>query len=361
MLTGATDVTERTEIQRRLLREEKEASLIAVAGGLAHDFNSILVGILSSVSMLQDEVGNSRNALELLDIIASASRRMADMTGKLLMYSRGAPFRPSEIELNHVVRDAVSMVRSSIPEKAALQLMLDERTILVRGDRAMLQQLVLSLLINAMEAVESKGSLISVETRASSDGVDLWVRDDGVGMTSDVCARIFEPFYSTKFQGRGLGLAAAAGIIETHGGDIRVETTPGVGTSFCVSLPGRVLEERPKQLVLLYDPDPFIRRLVQRLLKRTHLEVHDFEDDGLAKTALAAHGRDYVVALIDGIEGRTLLEFVRDRHAGLPIILMDSKVEPTHAPSGWTLRIEKPFDAVRLMEAIGQVTPAPLS
>ncbi|HJL43535.1 MAG TPA: ATP-binding protein [Myxococcales bacterium LLY-WYZ-16_1] len=285
VLTSCSDITGREQLLQAVSRKEREASLIAIAGGLAHDFNNILVSILSATSMLQDELPADRNLQDLCAMISGGAERIASLTGKLLTYSRGGVFRPERLDLNDVVRDAIEMTRSSLEH---VQVNQDLRaTHAIRGDRSLLQQVLVSLLVNAGEATAGREGRVHVRT-ADEDRpapepstVRLEVEDDGAGMDAQTQQRMFEPYFSTKFQGRGLGLAAAVGAIRTHGGRVDVESAPGQGTQVVIHLPLEATEAFSK--VLVVDPDPMVRKVVERLLRRRGIHATPAED---AATAL---------------------------------------------------------------------------
>jgi signal transduction histidine kinase len=357
------DAEGRQALFERLLREEKEESLVAIAGGLAHDFNSILVGILSSVSMLQDEVGSSRSALELCDIISTAARRMADMTGQLLMYSRGAPFRPADIDINQVARDVVGMMWGGVPSSLHLVSDLAPQRLVVRGDASQLHQLVLTLVVNALEAVESSGAMVRVRTRPEHDRVRLEVIDDGVGMTEETRARLFEPFFTTKFHGRGLGLAAARGIIEAHGGQVEVRSAPGEGSTFSIELPLCVpaSDATSKLRVALFDPDPLIGRMTKRFLRRTEFEVEVFDDAAALESRVRTGAHELAALVIDRVSGRSSVDWTAPPFGDLPVVwLEDSRGDATASELGErpSVSIEKPFEPRSLLRALHEVVSA---
>jgi len=364
VLVSANDISDRQALFQRLLREEKEESLIAIAGGLAHDFNSILVGILSSVGMLQDEVEASRPALELCDIISSAARRMADMTGQLLMYSRGAPFRPADIDCHQVILDVLKMVRSGVPATVALEPDFTSDRVIVRGDNSQLRQLVMTLVVNALEATESAGAKVSIRTRLDGDQVRIEVRDDGVGMSDEVKERLFDPFFSTKFQGRGLGLAAARGIIEAHGGDVEVESALGKGSTFSIVLPlspASVAEAPPLRLAL-FDPDPLIGRMTERLLRRSCYQLDAFHDEAAFEAHIRNNAGELAALIVDRTTGARIVQWLEAHLDRPPVVWLE---EP---PSRRTAKVvlddrgdacvEKPFDGGSLTRALSEALSA---
>ncbi|MGF1511696.1 MAG: response regulator [Myxococcota bacterium] len=339
VVVWATDFSAQEQTNRQVMQAEKEESLVALAGGLAHDFNNILVSVLSGASLLQDELPPDPRMHELCAMITDGARRIADLTGKLLTYSRGAIFKPRPTDLNDVVRGAIQLTESSIGSHARVHAELDPNIIPVRGDASQLQQMVVTLLVNGAEAVQSEGGNIWVRTRleASENGdratVVLDIADDGEGMSPETQRRLFEPFYTTKFQGRGMGLAAAAGIIKAHGATVLVNSCQHQGSKFSVQFPvdlglncgcaqERDVASRPKR-VLVVDDDDMVRRVVDRILRRAGYEVK-----------LAGSGRDGVEAARDGnlgvmmvdifmpgMNGDLVIEEVRRLNPHLPIVV----------------------------------------
>lgn len=287
VLCSCSDVTGREHLLRAMSQREREQSLVTIAAGLAHDFNNILVSILSATSMLQDELPPDQSLHDLCNMITGGAERIANLTGKLLSYSRGGVLRRERLDLNDAVRDALEMTRSSL-EHVNLEVSL-EATRTLWADRAQLQQVLVGMLVNAGEATAHHGGHVQVHTEDLDGGsVRLTVSDDGIGMDEATKARMFEPFFSTKFQGRGLSMAAAGGVVRSHGGRIEVQSSPGAGTRITVDLPPH--QAQPDGgTVLVVDEDAMVRKVVQRLLGRRGYTVLDAADAREAEEKLAAN------------------------------------------------------------------------
>lgn len=321
VLTSCSDVTDRERMLQSLFQKEKEESLLAIASGLAHDFNNILVSILSAASMLQDELPPDRDLQDLCAMITGGAERIASLSGKLLAYSRGGVFEPVPIDFNQVVRDSLELTRSSL-EHVRLKSELPGSQEMV-GDRAQLQQLVVSLLVNAGEATLDQGGTVEVRTERMNQVVRLQVSDDGSGMKPETQQRMFEPFFSTKFQGRGLGLAAAGGIIRNHHADVQVDSQPGAGTRICIDFPVQ-LDPRPPQ-VLIMDGDPMVVKVVTRLLAREGIGSVPAASlaEGLECLDRAEHRIKAVLtdaSLIDA-GGPEVIRSLRHRQPELPLVI----------------------------------------
>jgi len=228
------------------------------------------------------------------------------------------------------------------------------RRITIRGDPAQLSQLVLTIVVNALEASESAGSTVTVETRAQADRAVLTVRDDGSGMDEVTRSRLFEPFFSTKFQGRGLGLAAAKGVLEAHGGTVQVDSAPSAGTTFTVEIPlsAPVTETTSQLHVVLFDPDPLIARLIARLLRRTPFVLDSFDEPAAFEARVRSRPDDIAVLLVDHGAGASVMARLGDLPSMPPVIWLEPETE-TDGPSPPTAnRLAKPFDAGELLKAV---------
>lgn len=285
----ARDVTQQRLEQAALLRASRLEATATLAGGIAHEFNNLMVTVLGNAELVSTSPQTPPEAAGRLHDIARAARRAGELAHQLLAYAQGGRYQPRQLDLSEVTAEAVGLHHGSIPADVTIITSLAEELLLVEADRSQLSQVVVTLCLNALEAVGAHGS-IELATRRYElaeprrHGVGwlppghyarLTVRDDGPGMPAEIAERVFEPFFTTKFQGRGLGLAAAYGIVSNHGGAITLETTPGAGSTFAVYLPicpqhqtgQRPVAAQPQ--VLVVDDDAMSRRLTQRVVERT--------------------------------------------------------------------------------------------
>jgi two-component system cell cycle sensor histidine kinase/response regulator CckA len=305
----ARDVTERreAEAERRLLESQvqqaqKLESLGILAGGIAHDFNNLLVGILGNADLALMDLSESAAARESVQEIRTAAERAAELTKQMLAYSGKGRFVVESVDLNSVVRELAHLLESSISKKAELVFDFASDLPGIEADVTQIRQVIMNLLTNASEALGANTGIISISTRALDcnrafldhaaldtrlpEGryVCLEVSDTGCGMDQETQQRIFDPFFSTKFAGRGLGLAATQGIVRGHHGAVRVYSTPGKGTRFSLLFPAH--HERPHATaphepvtwsgqgrVLLVDDEETVRLLGRRMLERAGFEV----------------------------------------------------------------------------------------
>lgn len=256
-----TDIEERKRLDQKLLHADKLDSLGVLAGGIAHDFNNLLVGIMGNASILEEAVTPGSEMAEIAAAIVQASERAAHLTRQMLAYAGKGRFVVRHVDLSREVRDLLPLLEPALHHSVELRLELQEGLPLVKSDPSQIQQIIMNLVINAAEAT-AKGGRVTVSTELREDAreaetlfgddvpgnhpyVILRVQDTGHGMDEATRNRIFDPFYSTKFTGRGLGLAAVLGIVRAHHGGIQVQSAPGQGSSFTVYLPAEAASPAP--------------------------------------------------------------------------------------------------------------------
>ncbi|MEZ5287526.1 MAG: histidine kinase N-terminal 7TM domain-containing protein [Vicinamibacterales bacterium] len=245
---------DRRALERRVQEQQRSDSLTVFAAGVAHDFNNLLTGILGNADLLSMQAPPDSTQRRTAEAIVIGSQRAADLVSKMLAYAGEGRVVPERVDLDALVREMVEVMTASVTRHCTLVYNGSGPLPVVDADPTQVRQVVVNLIVNATEAVDD-GGLVTVATgRESLDretlarmtfGTDsepgsyvfVDVVDNGVGMSEDTLARIFEPFYSTKETGRGLGLAAVRGIVRSHRAVLRVTTAPGQGTRFRVWLP----------------------------------------------------------------------------------------------------------------------------
>lgn len=245
-----TDVTTLKQIQNRLFQAQKMESMATLAGGIAHEFNNALTTVMGNASLIE-MAAPSPAARGYLESLQEAAEHMARLTSHMLAYARGGRYIIKPLDLNGLIADILNIMRHNFKNPFGIQTDLNEDLPPIRGDAAQLDMLLLDLLTNATEACEDTRRIrIGTDVRTVEEQfaalkpgmsagryVVLTIQDDGCGMSQETLSKIFEPFYTTKFQGRGLGMAAAYGIVKNHHGWIGVESQPGRGTRVEVYLP----------------------------------------------------------------------------------------------------------------------------
>ena len=225
--------------QRQLAQADKLASVGRLAAGIAHEINNPLTGVLSYASLLRKRMEHDASACEDLDVIVRETVRCREIIRRLLDFARPTAPARKAMDLNEVVRRSVSVVMTQLSlhhVDLSLDLASDLPTVL--ADANQIQQVVVNLLLNAADAIGTAGGKIRLTTRlGAAASIELLLEDSGCGIPPEDLPRIFEPFFTTKGNhGTGLGLAVSWGIVEAHGGSLTVQSEPGHGTHFTLSL-----------------------------------------------------------------------------------------------------------------------------
>ncbi|GMU60084.1 MAG: hypothetical protein AMXMBFR34_18470 [Myxococcaceae bacterium] len=280
------DRTEAHALEEVLRRTQKLDAVGHLAGGVAHDFNNLLTVIRSSLELLQADT----SAKDALTSAVEATEQAAQLTRRLLAFGRKQPLRPEAVDVGASALRTAQMVASTLGDRHPLDTSGLTRGLWARLDPGQLEQVVLNLVLNARDA-QPDGGAIQVAARAVQrdgvPGVELIVRDEGVGMSADVQAHVFEPFFTTKGPGRGtgLGLATVHGVVAQAGGHIDLTSARGEGTTFALWFPAvsaptappagaaRVQPGSARTRVLVVDDEADIRRAVRRLLEAAGFDV----------------------------------------------------------------------------------------
>jgi signal transduction histidine kinase len=254
---------ERNQLKKEVTESQKWESLGALAGGIAHEFNNLLVSIMGNSELALLELPNDHPVRRRLEEVIKASRRAAETTYHILSYCGHGTINLESLNINSTVNEVVELVRASLPSNISLEAEVSDALPALRVDKRQFSHLLLSLLTNAVEAIGDLGGKIRVKAGTSVDGKGrnnggngcnageeetavgslengaLWleVSDTGCGMSENTASRVFEPFFTTKFQGRGLGLSATWGIMMSYGGTIRVWSKEGLGSRFRLHFP----------------------------------------------------------------------------------------------------------------------------
>jgi signal transduction histidine kinase/ActR/RegA family two-component response regulator len=381
------DVTEREaaearlfEAEKRLLEVQRLESLGLLAGGIAHDFNNLLVGVLGHAELARRCVPEASEARALIDAIETAGRRAAELTRQLLAYSGKGRFVVESVDLSALLRESVELLGTAIARTATVEYQLASDLPLVDADATQVRQVAMNLLTNASDALEGRPGTITVCTRVQAMAADdlnpgsyvvLDVTDTGIGMDDATKRQVFEPFFSTKFHGRGLGMAAAQGIARSHGGTIRIASEPGRGTTCSFLLPAsrapreqRSPSVRPpappprRATLLVVDDEPVVRSLTARLLEGEGFTVVVAENGAVALRQLAERP-DIEVVLLDltmpVMSGEVALAQIRWRHPGVRVILTSGfNAESTAAVPLADGFLQKPYSSEELVALVRQ-------
>jgi two-component system, cell cycle sensor histidine kinase and response regulator CckA len=346
------------EFERKLVETQKLEALGVLAGGIAHDFNNLLGVILGNTSLALQTLPAESPIYGMLEQVEQAARRSGDLGRQMLAYSGKGMFVVQPIALPELVSGIAELIQGSISKKAVLTSIFADETPTIQGDVTQLRQVVLNLITNASEAIGDEPGTIEVSTgpievdRSQlseyqlSDNLTAGryaffeVADSGPGMDAETLARIFEPFFSTKFIGRGLGLAAVQGIVRGHGGAIKILSDPGRGTSFRVLFPAI-----SAQAETTISPEP--------------AESHDWrgsgtvvvadDDEGLRQMA-SAMLEELGFTVVPARDGPEALEIVRRRDGALAFVLLDLMMPGMDGE-----------EVLRELEQLGTTTPIVIS
>jgi PAS domain S-box-containing protein len=230
------DITRQKQLERELERAARLELIGRLAGGLVHDFNGLLNVILNIADLARMNLPESDPLHPDMTRIISAAEQASGLVRQLLTFGQSQPMVVAEVDLNEVVRQTLNLLRASFPAKIQITTQFNEGELLVLGGRSQLQQVVLNLCLNAREAME-KGGRLFVQTRRQDNEILLQVSDTGEGMSEEIREKIFDPFFSTKSQGTGLGLAVVQQIVQQHHGKISVRSQLGQGATFEIRFP----------------------------------------------------------------------------------------------------------------------------
>jgi CheY-like chemotaxis protein len=361
-----------------------------LTGSIAHDFNNLLAIIQTNLYVLNEKLGDAADPEigELIDDAASALRDGASLTQRLLAFSRQQPLAPRWIDLDLFLQHTGRFLRRVTGEDIELIMQRDQGPLPVRVDRQQLENVLLNLAINARDSMPAGGTLTIAATRRTLAGdaaadqglapgnyVIVSVSDTGTGMSPDVLKRAVEPFYSTKpiGKGSGLGLSTALEFARQSGGDLRISTSPGQGTSVRLFLPEAApaaAEAQPRRVhhpavtgsitVLVVDDERRMRRLASRILSELGYRV--LEAENAADAARLLEKDDSVdllftdVVMPGEIDGRTLGQWARLQRPGLQVLLTSGFPEqlPDEAVPGSEVLpfLKKPYSKEQLQEAV---------
>ena len=347
---------ERRVLQDRVQQAQKLESLGVLAGGIAHDFNNLLVGMLGNTSLVLGDLDRNHPARPLLQRVEASATRAAELTRQMLDYSGKGRFHVEVVNLPELAREMADLLEASISKKARLVFDFDPATPTVEGDPVQLRQVLMNLITNASDALGADEGVITLRAgRMTADRAWLdatWlaeglpegeyafieVADTGGGMDAATRQRMFDPFFSTKAHGRGLGLAATLGIVRSHAGAVRVVSVPGSGTSIRIALPpnSRVPSGRTRAptvdpqwsasgKVLLADDEPEVLRFVGRVLERAGFDVVSAVDGAEAVERFTEAAADFDLVVLDlsmpRMNGEEAFRAIRALRPDIPVLI----------------------------------------
>jgi two-component system, cell cycle sensor histidine kinase and response regulator CckA len=401
-LVGVTrDVTAAREAEhaRRLLDQQlqetqKLESLGVLAGGIAHDFNNLLTGVLGNISLARTHQERPEALRTHLDGIETSAIRAADLCQQMLAYAGKGRFHEQRLDLGALVTDMLPLLRLSVAKGVSLRIEVQPGVPAIWADPTQMRQIVLNLVINGSDAITGTGAIEirvfavgseatmlselvpPVDPDAAEAFVVLEISDTGCGMTPEMQARVFEPFYTTKFTGRGLGLAVVHGIVRGHRGGVRVESAPQLGSTFSVALPAIAAPAEPLSrlapatdtwkgtgTVLLADDEDVVREVAETMLRQIGFEVTAVADGRAAVEAFSADPARFDLVLLDLtmpiMTGAEALRAIRALRPDACVLMMSGynelETSPASDPESPTAFLHKPFSLLMLRERLQEI------
>lgn len=252
------DITERVMNELRLMKAQKLESLGLLAGGIAHDFNNLITMIRCHLELALDDLGAGSVGEKMLKDVWPVLDRAAELTDHLLMFAGRRPAKLAPVVISDVVKKTAKLVQSSVPENIIIESEVDDEVFPINCDVVQIEQIVMNLVRNSVESIMGDKGRVTVRVYnrncdagllANVQSIDLLkpgqyvcleVQDDGCGMDVDTIARVFDPFYTTKEKGKGMGLAMIMGVINSHKGGIEISSAPGRGSQFTLLFPATI-------------------------------------------------------------------------------------------------------------------------
>ncbi len=378
-----SEIDQRRQAEEELLRARKLESLGVLAGGIAHDFNNFLTVVQGNIEVAKAHLSSAEPAQSFLDQAASACQRAKFLSSQLLTFAKGGTPVRHVVSITQLIADAVHLAQTGSHVRIVTQL--EEGLWSSEVDPGQIGQVLHNILLNAREATTGSGV---IEVRASNIAghdsepwVRITIRDEGTGMALDTLGRIFDPYFSTKPGGSGLGLATAYAIVSKHGGVISARSTVAVGTEFTIDLPASSADPVPPvvlpgtthtgtERLLVMDDDPSLRILSQAVLAHLGYDVQ-IATDGAEAIALyresAVEGRCFDAVLLDltvtgGMGGVEAASRLRDLDPRAKLIVSsgysDAPVMSRFSEYGFDAVIEKPWTVQAMSEVLRTVLAA---
>jgi len=391
------DIGEHRRLEQHIRQMQKMEAIGTLAGGVAHDFNNLLTGILGYANELKLKSDPGEEVHDAASVIENAATRAAELTRQLLGFARKGKIEEVPVDIHRLIQEVVSVLSHTLDRRISVLQELRAQPSYVLGDQTQLQQVLLNLGVNARDAMPAGGELV-FETRAAdldeeycqdhlgaSPGRYLMisVTDTGTGISREIIDRIFEPYFTTKEEGKGtgMGLAMVYGIVKNHGGSVRAYSEGGCGTTFKVYLPmtmapapvaDEVRHETPipgEGRILIVEDEDVIQRMATKMLEGLGYDVVTASDGQEGVEYYQAHGDEIDLVVIDMImprmNGRDCFRRLREMNPGVKAILstgygLDSAVRDMLG-DGMIGYVQKPYVVGQLSEAVAEaLTAAPI-
>lgn len=329
MIAVARDLTDHLELERQLRQAQKMEAIGTLAGGIAHDFNNILTPILGYVEMSLDTLASDSPLRADLQEVYQAAKRAGDLVRQILTFSRKAEGEKRSMQIQHIVKEAIKLLRSSLPSFIEIREDIDNDCPPILADPTSMHQVLMNLCTNAYHAMQAEGGVLTISLSPIEIGpydvvdklelrpgphVLLEVRDTGTGIPADIVDKIFEPYFTTKGEGlgTGLGLAVVHGIVKNCQGAIAVYSEPGLGSVFRLYFPIASPSGEPEaknteigplprgsERIMVVDDEQMIVSMEARILAGLGYKVVTFTDSRKALSTFAAQPEGYDLLITD--------------------------------------------------------------
>jgi PAS domain S-box-containing protein len=384
------DITARKELEDQLRQAQKLQAVGQLAGGIAHDFNNILQAVMGHVSFARDELPAGHPAVENLETIQRSALRAAELTRRLLIFSRQQVLKRVNVDANRLVEDHLRMLRRILSAQVVLDFEPGAGLGAVSVDSGQIEQVLMNLCVNARDAVNGTGRILITTTvrhlaearpdnpaASPGDYVAIAVADNGCGMDPGEVARIFDPFFTTKAvgQGTGLGLSTVYGIIRQHGGFIDVVSRRGEGSTFTVHLPVATGEmeietqpvaaevRRGSETILVAEDDGHVREFTARALRDNGYDVITAADGEEAVLKAREPNRRIALALLDvvmpGLGGPAAATQIRQLSPDTRVLFASGYAPERYrlpdGPDGHADFLGKPFTRAELLTKVREI------
>ncbi|MGV3755111.1 MAG: hybrid sensor histidine kinase/response regulator, partial [Verrucomicrobiota bacterium] len=398
------DITERKRAERdrelvrnRLQETQRLESLGVLAGGIAHDFNNLLTGIICNAAMVREDAPAGAEMTICLTDIEKDAQRAADLCRQLLAYAGGGRFILGPVYLNDIARDTISLLRTTYSSRAEITFDSEPGVPPLLGDPMQMRQLIMNLMMNALESLEGNNGCVKITTRKvvpdatmlvgvvcqpekfHDEYVMFEVKDNGCGMDEKTQSRMFDPFFTTKFVGRGLGLPAVLGIVRSQAGFLTVSSTKDVGSTFRVFFKpvkekydtatrlmkdnSSASQKKPTGTVLVVDDEETVRDVCRRALQEAGFQVLTAADGAEGLEVFREHRALIVAVVLDltmpKMDGHQTFNAMRMIVPGVKVLLMSGFSEnevinrfTTKAPAAF---IQKPYTPEMLLTKVRSI------
>lgn len=395
------NITARKKLEEQLVQAQKLDSLGTMAGGIAHEFNNLLMGIIGFTELILSEKSTSSSNRQYAKNIEKAAQRAAKLTNQILAYVGQGKFHMEILDIEGILKNVERIIRAALPENIILKILsCDNQQSYIKGDETSIRELIIQIVNNAAESLGEKKGLITISTgtlKADQALLDspyfdyelpeglykyIKIEDTGSGMDKEQILKIFDPFYTTKFPGRGLGLATVQGIVKRHHGTIKVESVLKKGSVFTILLPAVKPEtERSSTLlgelisldkgksknsnktIMVVDDEDVVREVARIMLEAAGYNVFIAEDGKKAVDIFREHRMAIDLIILDIImpemDGPEAFEHIRGMSTDVPVLISSGYSEDKIA-SKFLMRdiagiLHKPYREKKLIQTVGKI------